>query len=88
MLSLLLQILRYSNQICTENDAKIVVVLHWISLNKMASDESFQASERRYNVIPLFNVFAIKNIGEMIILFYNVLRIKCHANDSGLILSF
>ena len=67
--------LRYSNQICTENDAKIVVVLHWISLNKMASDESFQASERRYNVIPLFNVFANKNIGEMISLFHNVLRI-------------
>ena len=38
----------------------------------MATDESFQTSECRYNVKSLFNVFANKNIGEMLSLFHNV----------------
>ena len=71
--SLFLHILPYSSPIRTENAArniKLSIFVHWISLNKMASAVYFRTSQR-HNVR---NVFANKNIGEMISLVRNAFR--------------
>ena len=80
--SLFLHILPYSSSIRTENAAKTLTCPFSYTGFLQTKWRRLCTFERHY-VITVRNVFANKNIGEMI----SLVRNKCHINNAGLILS-